>query len=299
MGSPKTGSEPGSVTPRGLLLGIITSFAFSVSVVVNKAGLDRSALPPLDYTALSGLTAGLLALPPVLFKASRIVSCSRTCLLKLLVIGVSASGFAYILLFWGQSKTTATNAGFVLTLTAFFTILFASILLGERIDKKKYPAIAILFLGLYLLIVGTKSLTLNTGDIFIVGTALVWGVTNSIARSVMSQVPSQLVAWLRLVIGGAFLAAVMRVSPGEGVAAAEAGDLWFLASGLFVWASIVLFYKTIETLGAGMASLVVVSSPVISTAGAVVFLGEVLSIEDFIGGALVLVSLIGITGLRK
>jgi O-acetylserine/cysteine efflux transporter len=273
--------------------------AFGVSVVVNKAGLDRSGLPPLDYTALSALVAGVLALPPALLNTARIASCSKACIAKVFIIGVSASGFAYLMLFWGQNLTSATNAGFVLTLTAFFTVVFASLLLGERVDRRKYPAIGFLFVGLYLLIVGTQSLTLNIGDIFIAGTALVWGITNSIARSVMREISAQVVAWLRLVFGAAFLVCVLRVGPADGISAVWAGDLWFLASGALVWASILLFYKTIETLGAGLAALVVVSSPVVSTIGAVAFLGETLSAEDFIGGGLILISLLGITSWRK
>lgn len=288
-------SQPISVTPRGLLQGIITSFAFGISVVVNKAGLDRSSLAPLDYTALSALVAGVLALPFVITGARRIISCSGICHLKIAVIGISASGFAYLLLFWGQSLTRATNAAFMLTLTAFFTVVFAAILLGERIDKHKYPVIGLLFVGLYFLTVGTQALKFNVGDLFIAGTALIWGITNSIARSVMREISALIVAWLRLVIGAAFLMLVLRVGFDDAISALADGDLWFLASGVLVWASIVLFYRTIEMLGAGMASLMVVSSPVLATAGAVLFLGEVLSTEDLIGGGLILISLIGIT----
>jgi O-acetylserine/cysteine efflux transporter len=292
-------SEAGSQTPRGLLLGAATSIVFGASVVVNKAGLDGSPLSSPDYTTLSALVACLLALPPVLSGARAIASCSAACAAKILAIGIFASGVASLLLFWGQRMTTATDAGFLLTLSAFFTVVFAAALLGERIERRKYPAIALLFVGLYLLIVGTESLALNTGDLLIVGTAMLWGITNTIARSVMRDISGQLVAWLRLVIGAAFLAAVVRPDPGEVHSALAGGDLWFIASGVMVWLSILLFYKAIEMLGAGMASLIMVSSPVVATAGAVVLLGEVLSPEDLLGGVLILVSMIGITGFRR
>ncbi len=292
-------SKSGSETARGTLLGAATSVVFGASVVVNKAGLDHSPLPTLDYTTLSALVAGVLALPPVLGGARQIVSCSGVCLAKILAIGVFASGVASLLLFWGQSMTSATNAGFLLTLSAFFTVVFASLLIGERIEPRKYPAIGLLFAGLYLLIVGTHTIELNAGDLLVAGTALIWGVTNTIARSVMRDISGQLVAWLRLVIGAAFLAALVRLDSGRVSSTLAGGDLWFVASGVMVWLSILLFYKAIEILGAGMASLVMVSSPVVATIGAVLFLGEVLSPEDLIGGGLVLVSMVGITGLGR
>jgi O-acetylserine/cysteine efflux transporter len=291
-------SDSGSATPRGLFLGAATSVVFGTSVVVNKAGLDASPLSSPDYTTLSALVACVLALPPVVGAARSIASCSAACLTKIAVIGVFASGVASLLLFWGQRMTRATDAGFLLTLSAFFTVVFASALLGERIERRKYPAIVLLFAGLYLLIVGTESITLNAGDLLIVGTAALWGITNTIARSVMRDISGQLVAWLRLVIGAAFLVAVIRPDLGDVRSAIAGGDLWFVASGVMVWLSILLFYKAIEALGAGTAALIMVSSPVFAAAGAVLTLGEVLSPEDLIGGALILASMIGITGLR-
>ncbi len=296
MADKKKQSEPIAVTPSGILLGTITSFAFGASVVTNKAGLDSSGLTALDYTALSALAAAVIAFPFLLPRVLRIVSCSKTCLVKVLVIAVGASGIAYLLLFYGQSLTSATNAGFMLTLTAFFTVVFAAALIGERIEKRRYPAIGLLFIGLYLLIVGVDKIKLNAGDLFIAGTAFIWGFTNSIARSVMREIPAQIVALIRLFIGGLFLAAVLRAGPGLAAATVSSGDYWFLLSGLLGFASILLFYRTIGVLGAGMASLVVVSSPIFSTLGAVVFLGERLAAEDLVGGALVLVALVGITG---
>jgi len=275
-------------------VGAVTSLVFGASVVVNKAGLDRSGLAPVDYTVMSALVAGALSVPPLSMRARLVRSCSATCLSKICFIGVFASGVAYLLLFRGQSLTSATNAGFIMTLTAFFTVVSAAILIGERIERHKYPMMGLLFAGLYLLTVGTNSLRLNPGDLLIAGTALIWGVTNSAARSVMSELPGLPVAWLRLLTGAVFLALVLRVSPAEAATAAR-GDFWFLASGSLMWASIVLFYKTIEILGAGTASLVVVSSPVFATAGAVLFLGEALTREDLAGGAIILLSLAGIT----
>jgi drug/metabolite transporter (DMT)-like permease len=292
-------NETGDITPGRLLLGVITSLSFGAIVVVNKAGLERSDLTTSEYTALSALVAGLLATPAIILRARNILSCSRICLSKILLVGVLASGVANIFLFQGQARTSATNAGFVMTITAFFTVVFASLLLGERIESKKYPAVGTLFVGLYLLTVGTRSFELNSGDMFIVGTAVTWGFSNAVAKSIMGDISSQAIAWVRLLFGAVFLMALLRVSPGAGSEAIASGDYWFVFSGAVGWVAILLFYKAIELLGASNAALVVVSFPVFSTLGAIVFLGETLSTEDLIGGALIFVSLIGITRVSK
>ena len=292
-------SESGSITLAGHILGGTTAISFGAIVVVNKAGLDRSDLTTSEYTALTALVGGLVALPAVLARIRSVVSCPRTCLLKVFLIGVLASGAANVFLFQGQARTSATNAGFVMTMTAFFTVLFASLMLGERIDRRKYPAIAALFVGLYLLTVGTRGFQLNSGDLIIVGTAVTWGFSNAVAKSIMGNISSQVVAWVRLLLGAVFLLLLLRVNPAQGISAAAAGDYWFVISGAVGFIAIVLFYKAIELLGAGTAALVVVSFPVFSTLGAVLFLGETLSTEDLIGGALIFLSLFGITRVSQ
>ena len=47
---------------------------------------------------------------------ARVTACSTTCLFKILLIGVLASGVAYLLLFWGQSLTGGATGGAVLFL---------------------------------------------------------------------------------------------------------------------------------------------------------------------------------------
>lgn len=289
----------GTITPSRMLLGGITALSFGAIVVVNKAGLDRSELTVSEYTALSALVSGVLALPAIIVRARSVLSCSRTCKLKILLIGLLATGVANVFLFQGQARTSATNAGFVMTLTAFFTVLFASLMLGERIERRKYPAVATLFVGLYLLTVGTQSFSLNAGDIFIVGTAVTWGLSNAIARSIMGEISSQAIAWVRLLCGAVFLMALLRVEPRDALPALTGGDYWFVLSGIVGWFAILLFYKAIELLGASNASLMVVSFPVFSTLGAILFLGETLYTEDLIGGGLIFASLIGITQAHR
>ncbi len=276
------------MTHRGVWYGVLAALVFGASLVVNKVGLLRQDLDPLAYTVLTTAVAGILSLPLVIRRFPAIRACSRRCHLNVLFLGVTASGISYILLFWGQSLTAATNAGFLLSLTAFFTILFAALLLGERIRRRQLPAIAVLAAGLYLLLVGAQALRVNTGDLILLATAALWGLTNAVSRFPMRELAGHLVASARLVIGAVFLLGVLLARDPGALAAAGRGEPWFLVSGLLMWATVVFLYKAIEEAGASIASIVVVTFPVVSTLGSVLFLHEGLSVERLLGGGLIL-----------
>ncbi|HEX9868631.1 MAG TPA: DMT family transporter [Candidatus Tectomicrobia bacterium] len=160
---------------RGLFIASLASLCFGASLVVNKVGLAQSALTPLEYSTLSVIVAGMLGCCLAVPKRAAVFACSRGCWRTILFLGVTASGFAYALMFLGQSLTTAINAGFLLSLSGFFTMIFAALFLREVIEKRKYVFILTLFIGIYLLLVGAHVLQFNTGDLLVVIPAMMLG----------------------------------------------------------------------------------------------------------------------------
>ena len=89
-------------------------------------------------------------------------------------------------------------------------------------------------------------------------------------------------------IGAIFLLGVLLAWDPGAFTAAGRGEPWFLVSGLLMWATVVFLYKAIEESGASIASIVVVTFPVVSTVGSVLFLHEGLTTEKLLGGGLIL-----------
>jgi len=196
---------------RGLFVGSLASLCFGSSLVVNKVGLAQSTLTPLEYSALSVIVAGVLGCGLIVPKRAAIWACSCRCWLMILLLGVTASGFAYALIFLGQSLTTAINAGFLLSLSGFFTIIFAALFLREVIEPRKYVFILTLFIGIYLLLVGTHVLQFNTGDVLIVIAAVLLGGTNVLSKLAIREMEGELVASLRLIVGAILLLGFLLV----------------------------------------------------------------------------------------
>lgn len=272
---------------RGLILAGLSALFFGSSIVVNKVGL-QSGLAAFDYTLLLNFTMGLLSLAFVVRDRRKIARAPRRILAGVLFLALAASVVASSLLLWGQSLTSAINAAFLVTLSAFFTVFFATVLFGESIDRRRYPYILLLLAGVYLLVVGIRGLQFNQGDLILILSSLIWGFTSAYARRLMGELAGDQIAYLRLVLGGIlFIFLIPIVSPAwlHGFGGMEP---WFLLSGLLTWGFLSVYYKAIEILGATPATLIYVFYPIVSTVLSVAFLGETLRTAQAAGGLLIL-----------
>lgn len=284
------------MSARGILFGSLASVCFGTGIVVNKVGLAQSALHPLEYTALSVIVAGILGGIMLVPKRAALSSCSRLCILNILFLGITASVISYVFLFWGQSLTKAINAGFLIALSGFFTMICASILLKEALEKRQYPLILLLFAGIYLLTVGTHILEFNRGDILIIIAAMIFGLTNALSKFAMHELRGELVASLRLLVGAVVLLCILLLRSPQVLTALPGLKWWFVVSGVLMWGFTVCLYRAIEISGATMATLVSTSYPVVSTIGAVLVLNEGFSVQEIAGGGLILLSIYRLVG---
>ena len=284
------------MSTRGILFGSLASLCFGAGIVVNKVGLAQSALHPLEYTALSVIVAGMLGGVMIIPKRAALYACSRLCMLNILFLGITASVISYVFLFWGQSLTKAINAGFLISLSGFFTMIFALLFLKEVPEKRQYPFILLLFAGIYLLTVGTHILQLNPGDIFIIIAAMIFGLTNALSKFAMRELRGELVASLRLLVGAVLLMGILLWRSPHVLTSLVGLKGWFVVSGVLMWGFIVCLYRAIEISGATMATLVSTSYPVVSTIGAILWLNEGLAVQEIVGGALILLSIYRLVG---
>jgi drug/metabolite transporter (DMT)-like permease len=284
------------MSTRGIFYGSLASLCFGTSLVVNKVGLAQSALHPLEYTALSVIVSGILGGVLIVPNRRALFSCSRFCWLNILFLGITASVVSYVFLFWGQSLTTAINAGFLIALSGVFTMIFAALFLKEGIGKRKYVFSLLLFAGIYLLTVGTHILQFNPGDILIIIAAMIFGFTNVLSKLAIYELRGELVASTRLIVGAVVLMGVLLVRSPHALASLGGLQGWFVVSGVLMWGFIVSLYRAIEISGATMATLVSTSYPVVSTIGSILFLNEVLTMQEIVGGVLILLSIYRLVG---
>jgi drug/metabolite transporter (DMT)-like permease len=267
---------------------------------IEKLAITQGA-PPGAFAL--GQTAVALALlwpvwlwrgrrePLTLWKSGRVRS--------LALIGVLASGIVVLLSIIALTHTTATHKGAIQAAYPLGTMLFAWLLLRERITLLGYVSAAVIVGGVVLLTSRGLSAAPNLGDWLLIGTVPVMGFSDAYAKKVLADVPPITVSLGRYLFGTLFLSVVLLVidlgSPRELLPVWElvliAGALAALAMGLF--------YASIDRIGPSLAAGLLAGAPVVTVTLEWSLLGERFTVTQILGVALVIAGVIELARQRR
>lgn len=276
------------MSPKDLLIASVVIVAWGVNFVVIKLGLH--GVPPM---LLGALRFAFAALPVFFVKRPQIP------LRWLFAYSLTISLGQFALLFYGMYVgMPAGLASLVLQAQAFFTLIFASMFLGERIRAANVAGLVIAAAGLALIgMRGGHAMTL-AGFLFTLAAAAMWALGNVVTKRMGKVDLLSLVVWGSLIPPLPFLALSLIF---EGPARIEASlasiplvsvfailYLAFIATivGYSLWGKLLARYP------AGSVAPFSLLVPVIGLASAAVFLGEGLSVAQVVGAALVMAGLV-------
>lgn len=282
---------------RHILLALLVVAIWGVNFAVMK--MSVTALPPILAAALRFLLA---AFPAVFFVRMPQVNWSRIVLYGLF-FGFGLYAFLNFALFAGMSSGLTSV---VLQVQAFFTMIFAFFLLGER-PRRIQIAGAVIALAGIIVIAGTR---LEGAGLFslllVIGAAMCWGIANIISKRTRGADPIALTVW------GALVATVPLFILSFAVEGLETDWNAVLTADLATWGIIAFLAwpATLLTLGIWNwllrqhpASVVAPFSLLVPVAGPLsgwLLLGETITAIEFFGGALVVAGLvIPLVGRRK
>jgi drug/metabolite transporter (DMT)-like permease len=198
----------------------------------------------------------------------------------------------------GTKLSTAANGSLVTSATPAFVLLFAWILLGERITARRLLALFIATLGV-VAVIDPRTARLDPdlflGNLFLIGAAITWALYSVLVRKVTQEtdvILFSLVAFL----GGlpvtvpASIWELSRVGVGE-ITAGVVGGVLFL--GIISTAlAMVLWNSAFALVSASTASLTFFAQPVVGTLLGWFFLGEQVTPLFLLGGTLIGVGLV-------
>ncbi|WP_250440153.1 EamA family transporter [Caballeronia sp. AZ1_KS37] len=276
------------MSPKDLLIASVVILAWGVNFVVIKLGLH--GVPPM---LLGALRFALAAVPAIFVKRPQIP------LRWLFAYGLTISLGQFALLFYGMYVgMPAGLASLVLQAQAFFTLIFASMFLGERIRAANVAGLLIAAAGLALIgMRGGHAMTL-TGFLFTLAAAAMWALGNIVTKRMGKVDLLSLVVWGSLIPPLPFLALSLIF---EGPARIESSlatiplisifailYLSFIATivGYSLWGKLLARYP------AGSVAPFSLLVPVIGLASAALFLGESLNSAQVAGAALVMAGLV-------
>jgi drug/metabolite transporter (DMT)-like permease len=285
----------------GLLCGLGAASIWGGMYVVSKVVLE--IIPPFSLVTLR-LVLGVITLAIVLFLRG-FPHISQKQLIQVLGVGFVGYGISLSLQFLGTKLSTAANGSLVTSATPAFVLIFAWMLLHEKITARRLLALFFATLGV-LAVIDPRSAQLNPdlflGNVMLIGAALTWALYSVLVRKVTQNTDILLFSLIAFIGGlpvsvpaGAWelsTVGVGEISPGI------IGGVLFL--GIIATAlAMVLWNTAFAYVDAGLASLTFFAQPVVGTLLGWLFLNESITPLFLLGGALIGVGLVISSGEEK
>ena len=281
-------------TVVGILCGLGAASIWGGMYVVSKVVLE--IIPPFALVALR-LLLGALTLVVVLALRG-FPSILRKQFIQVLGVGFIGYGISLSLQFLGTKLSTAANGSLVTSATPAFVLVFAALLLREKITALRLMALLLATLGV-VAVIDPRSAQLNPdlflGNLLLLGAAVTWALYSVLVRKAtqdLDVLPFSLIAFLGglpvAVPAGAWeleALGVGEITPGV------VGGVLFLGV-ISTALAMVLWNTAFAYVDASLASLTFFAQPLVGTFLGWLFLGERITPLFLLGGLLIGLGLI-------
>ncbi len=264
--------------------------------VVSKFALDY--IPPFTLLWMRYLTA-LCVLYPLAARQQR-TPLTRNDHRAFLLVGFVGYVVSVGLQFVGTRLSSAHNGAIITSASPAFILLFAWMMLGERMTARKLLSVMLATAGV-LIVVGWDGGSAGggnalLGNLALIGAAVTWALLSVLARKFSASLSP-----LAITTGAVFWAAIMttplmvvewRFLPVRGL---ENPLLWGAVLYLGVVATAGAFYlwnKGLSLVEAGTASVFFFLQPVVGALLGWLILGEQLTASFFTGGSVILLAVL-------
>lgn len=278
----------------GLLCGLGAASIWGGMYVVSKVVLE--IIPPFSLVTIR-LVLGAVTLAIILLLKG-FPKTSWADILRILGVGFVGYGVSLSLQFLGTKLSTAANGSLVTSATPAFVLLFAWMLLKEKITGRRLLALFLATLGV-IAVIDPRSAQLDPelflGNLFLIGAAITWALYSVLVRKVTQNTDVLLFSTIAFLGGlpvtipaGAW--ELSTTSVGE-ITLGVIGGILFL--GIISTAlAMVLWNTSFAYVDASLASLTFFAQPVVGTLLGWLFLNEKITPLFLLGGLLIGIGLI-------
>lgn len=277
---------------------IFLNVLWAASYSAMKWGLE--SLAPMHLLFGRYLVAAIVLF---FFSLGQLKFVDKKLLAKTALVGLIMA-VAHALSMWGLNKSFAADASILYAFEPISAIIFARILLKEKMDIYRFLAIALAVIGFVILSdINFKNFLANftfIGNFVMVVGVFGEGLFSPVAKSVVDKYPPKLVMTLALIWGTLFLLPIVLMTPAK--------------SGLFSFKAMAsVFYLAIVCMAIGwtawmhflkkypvnMIAPTVFVQPVVGPFIAYFSIGEKIGTRVWIGGGIILVAVLLSMAKRK
>jgi drug/metabolite transporter (DMT)-like permease len=274
---------------------IAMAICFGGTWVAGAVAVD--AAPPFAIAAVRFGVASLLLVAWARLARRPLSPVTRADLPMIAGLGLTAiAGYNWLFL-TGLTLAPASDGAIIVPgLAPVFTLMLASLFLGERLGLVAYLGFAVAAVGLWLVVdpTGASSDGRLLGDVLFLAGAVCWGIYSVLARIASRRFDAVSTTLYGTAFGTLLLAVAAVAEGGLGRLAAAPPEGLLGIGYLAVFgtvAAFVLLNVGVARIGAARASAFALLVPIVGVLSSVVMLGEQLGPGTLIGGAIVLVGL--------
>lgn len=273
----------------GILCGLGAASIWGGMYVVSKIVLD--IIPPFSLVSLRLILGALTLAIVLLMRGFPKISSNQWW--QVLGVGFVGYGVSLSLQFLGTKLSTAANGSLVTSATPAFVLIFAWLLLKEKITWLRSMALLLATLGV-VAVIDPRSAQLNPdlflGNLSLIGAAVTWALYSVLVRKTTQNIdviPFSLIAFM----GGLPVSVPVGVWEWQTLGVGEIslgviGGVLFL--GIISTAlAMVLWNTAFAFVDASLASLTFFAQPVVGTLLGWLFLGEKITPLFLLGGLLI------------
>lgn len=240
-----------------------------------------TTLPPFLLTGLRFIGVALVLAP--LFRP-RLEQLPGILVLAL-ILGVGHFG----MIFFALSGMEAATTSIVTQLGVPFSVLLAWAVFGEKLELRHFIGLALAFAGVALL-AGEPTLPSLVPLAVAVLAMLAWAIGNVQVKRIGPISPMTLNGWMALMAAPMLLALSMVSESGQMQAISDADwRVWAALAYTMLGSSVIaytLWYRLLARHSMTRVVPITMLGPVIAVAGGVLILGEVLTWQKLVGGAI-------------
>jgi drug/metabolite transporter (DMT)-like permease len=273
---------------RGAVFGMAAAAIWGGVYVVSDVVLRT--IPPFTLLTIRYVIGALTLAPFVIRSGARP---TRRQMLQMLGVGLVGFGISVGAQFVGTDKSSAINGTMITSASPAFILLFAALLLREKLTRQRVAAVALATLGVLVIIDPTKaSFSSETfqGDAAFAFAAVTWGLYSVLVRKVSAGVDTLLITFFAC-LGGLLLTVpamplelpqrpIGAITPEIGLGVLYLGTI-STAAAMWLW------NRAFALVDASVASLFFFAQPLVGTLLSVLLLGQPMTLPLWLGSGLI------------
>lgn len=275
------------------------SLFWALQLFVSKLAYNAGA-KPVSFTVQAAVVA-LVVLAIIVLPRNwkELKGISVTALLGVLLVNAIHFGIGGFLSNSGVALTSAINSGFLVKFALVTTIIFAALIVGEKITLPKVIAALLMLVGSYLLVTNGQLIYPKTGDLLIIGACIAWSLGNVLIRRILkgNNISGDIVSLLRPIAGLPVMLLFILAAPlyPESISSVFSVPLldftyigYVILSGALTALLWLFLNRTLKVATASYMTMMSMMTPVFVSVLAIVFLGESMFLVQMIGAILII-----------